>query len=420
MKVPIHFFRMLCGLALVFCLGACESAGTPCGQSGIPAQTGSCGLGLAVVNTDYVTTELSALAFDGGILSRSLASSAQAGTQGRGLLSGDAVLPLSSPGTGEIIIIDREYNKIEWIDPQKALPVRSAAASIEFKSNPHDYLNISNTKAYLSRYEPNLNTPAPMSLDEGSDILVLDPQNGGMLSRIDMMPAMKGEDPAFFARPDRMIRIGDRVYVLLQGYSLDFIESAESRVVVIDTLTDSIIETFILKGLHGCSALALAPEEDEIAVGCSGEFAGDSLPTLEQSGLVLLSVAPPLSEKRRWMAVEIGAGPLGLSLSYAAKGHIVFSTLGLLDYLSGEQVDDVAIELDTNTGVFRTLLSAEPFSLGDIRCAPLCSSCFIADSKAQNGAVHMFLVNADGSLSAPQTIPTDSCSGHPPRYLGIF
>lgn len=420
MRYFINLIRMgflaASGLWLVW-LGGCESAAGPCLTGKIAQDPGPCGHGLAVVNTDYIRSELTVLGLDGQILSQSLLPSAQDPKSGGPLLSGDLIVPLSPSQGGEIVVIDRSYGKINWIDPFQARVIHSAETGIEFKSNPHDYLKISAEKAYVSRYEPNTK-PNQKPLDEGSDILIIDPADGQMLGRIDLTPAMAGEDPAFFPRPDRMLRAGDRVYTLLQGYSLDFVESAESRVAVIDIHTDSIIDVFILKGLHGCGAMDISPQQSEIAIGCSGEFAGDSLPTLDQSGLALLSLGSPMTEIKRWMASEFGAGAIGLSLAYVADGRIVFSTLGFADYMTGNKVNDLAIELDMNTNKFDTLIQSEPFSLGDVRCAAACSACFIADTAVPG--VHRFLPDSQLSLKSTGPVPIQSCSGHPPRFLGIF
>lgn len=419
MNCKFNFLYLYLGLCFVSAVAGpgCASPEPVCISTPVSAEPGPCGRGLSVVQTDYDRTEITALGLDGRVLSELLFSSYD--ENGGRVLSGDVVLPLSPEQSGEIVLIDRAFGYIDRIDPSKAGLLKQATTSLEFHSNPHDYLRLSDTKAYVSRFEPNTK-PMPAALDEGSDLLILDPSSGQMLGRIDLVPAMAGEDPAFFPRPDRMIQINDRVYVLLQGYSLDFLTSAESRVVAIDVQSDSIVDVFVLKGLHGCSALSASPSAGELAVGCSGEFAGDSLPTLEQSGLVLLSAAGKLEEKQRWMAADIGAGPLGLSLAYASDGLLLFSTLGYVDFESEKSLDDMAIALNINTGVFQTLLQAPAFALGDVRCAPSCGACFVADAQTREGAVHRFLLNTSGGLDHAEIIPMHACSGLPPRYLGFF
>src|SRR5262249_35665325 len=152
-------------------------------------------------------------------------------------LSGD-VVPASGSFADELVIIDRfPASVLSWVDLRSARVRAQLSVATGFAANPHDYAALSATKAYVARYEPNL-APGSAPFDSGSDVLVIDPSAPSITASIDLTPAMRGEDPKYYPRPDRMALIAGKLYVLSSGYTLDFLEAADSRVVVIDTERD--------------------------------------------------------------------------------------------------------------------------------------------------------------------------------------
>src|SRR5262249_18345107 len=141
-----------------------------------------------------------------------------------------------------------------------------------FAANPQDYVPVSKDRAWVTRYEPNLASGA-QPFDQGDDILTLDVSAPAIKSRIDLTPAMAGENPSLFARPTRAIAVGGFVYVLLEGFSIDFRSAAPARLVTIAIDTEEIRHVTVLSGLYNCVGLAVAPDERELAVTCSGLLA---------------------------------------------------------------------------------------------------------------------------------------------------
>ena len=65
--------------------------------------------------------------------------------------------------------------------------------------------------AFVTRYEGNPR-PGTEDFDAGSDVLVLNPQTGELTESISLTTPDDGE---YLPRPDRMVRMGQEVWVLL-------------------------------------------------------------------------------------------------------------------------------------------------------------------------------------------------------------
>jgi hypothetical protein len=294
-----------------------------------------------------------------------------------------------------------------------------------FAANPRDYWLLSPSKAYVTRYDPNLD-PGRQPMDEGSDVVIVDPEARTVVGRIDMTPTLANEPAGYFPRPDRLLGIDDGaldgVLVLLGGYSSDFLSSLASRVGWIDPDRDSLDQTVVLEGMHGCTAMALSPSGNRVAVACSGEFAGDSVTTLAESGIVILSLHDGVKETRRFPAAKFGKNPVGGTVAYASDTRIVFTTFGQFDDKGESLREDALVQLDVEAGDFEVLLRSDgrPFTLGDVRCAPTCGVCYVADAKRSGGVIHRFVMGEDGGLGARSEIVVDRTIGLPPRNLGWF
>ena len=256
--------------------------------------------------------------------------------------------------------------------------------------------------------------------DEGSDVLLIDPSAAEITGRIDLGPAMAGEASAYLPRADRAVLIGERAYVLLGSYSSDMLDSAPSRVVSIDPLTDELDEVLVLDGLHGCAGMTVAPGSPELAIACSGRWEG-SVAAIAHSGVVRVAVAGGMQELQRYPASSFGEGAVGAGISYASPGRLLFVTFGRFAAGETPAADDTLIELDLESGQAHVLLrSAEtPFTLGDVRCSSACEACFVTDAARSGGVVHRFDVTA-GGLSGRRTIKVEQNIGLPPRQLGGF
>ena len=397
---------------------ACNAEEPPGSTGGSNQAPGPCGRGLVVVGTDYQSTNVSLLGFDGVVLSSSFVSSATAGAKVSAQLSGDVVLPSQSAVGAEIVLIDRyPASVLSWVRVQDAEIERQLSVRTGFAANPQDYLAISANKAYVTRLDSNPDT-GQEPFDGGADVLIVDPSLPAISARLDLAPAMQGEPSEYFASPSRALLIDDTAFVLLQGYSKDFKSSAPSRVVRIDTAMDTIAETLVLSGLHGCAGLSLSPDGKQLAVICSGEFAGSSTPSPDKSGVVIVGLEGSLSEQLR-LSADFAQGPLGFAAAWVSDETLLVTAFGSLNRAGALARPDRVYEVSLVSGAAREILSStdQAFSLGDVRCAPTCGACFVTD--ADRNVVHRFVVE-QGSLASATRISVDTTIGLPPRVLGAF
>jgi hypothetical protein len=415
--------RVIFAAGAASALVACNAPAPPGNTGGTDRAPGECGRGVVVVSTDYTSSNVSLLDWDGAVLSGSFLSSASAPSSGvSAALSGDVVLP-TMPRLGDrLLLIDRfPASVLTWADVRGGEVTGQLSIATGFGANPQDYVEVSPRKAYVTRYEPNLDA-GKEPFDGGSDVLVVDPEAPAVVGRIDLGPAMAGEDAQFYPRPNEAVLAGDKLYVLLAGYSLYYRDSAESRVVEIDTDDDTITSVAVLRGLHGCAGLGISASGARIAVACSGTFRDDSSSDLVQAGLVVLVRGERgLVEEKRWAPDEIGAGPPGFFVTFAAEDTVVLTTFGREASAPGGALDDLVVAFDLERGGHEVLLRSQktPFSLGEARCAPACGRCLVADAETDGGVVHRFDLEA-GVFKHAGAVAPEPRIALPPRYLGAF
>ncbi len=401
---------------------ACNVTDPPENTGGTDVQAGLCGRGLVVVHTDYQSTNVSLLGVDGEVLSSSFISSGSSATGLSSPLGGDVILPTQSQRGDEIVLLDRyPASVLTWIDVRTGEPTGQMSLATGFSANPHDLIVLSSDKAYVSRYEPNLQHGRE-PFDRGDDVLVIDPTTLAVVDRIDLAGAMTDAPPGIFARPDKLIQLEDRVLLLLGAYSLDYLTSDSSRVAVLDPDTDTVGDVLILDGMHGCTGMAVSPSGHDVAIACSGEFGGDSISSMAESGIVLLSTQGGIVERRRFPAAKFGQGPVAGSIAYASDTRLVFTTFGQFEEGGQPERQDALVQLDSDRGDFEVLLHSdgEPFSFGDVACAPNCQACFVADAVRHGGVVHRYAVDDRGDLIDREELVVDREIGLPPRDLGWF
>jgi hypothetical protein len=250
--------------------------------------------------------------------------------------------------------------------------VEQVSVQTGFPSNPYDVLELGE-RAYVARYNQNPD-PRQEPDDEGSDLLVLDLESGSINGRIDLAPAMDGAEAGTLPRPARMLVAQERMFVLLSAYSPGAQASEESRVAVIDPSTDTVVGRAIIDGSRNCSALALSPDGQRLAVGCSGSTVetgpGQIGFVVAESGISIVRIdRGELSVERRIAATDLGNDAIGFSLAFASDSTLIASTFGELGPELEQLRPDRLLAIDADTGDFIELLRTEqtPFSFGDVR-----------------------------------------------------
>jgi len=414
--------RRLLGCLLFAAAVACGAPRVTADAQGTQVAPNQCGRGVVVVESDYQSSNVSLLGFDGSVLSPSFASSSAASGGFALSLGGDAAPPWSSSSGSEIVILDRTPKGVlHFIDVASANPVRELPVGTGFSANPHDYLQLSEHKAYVARYDTNPN-PGREPWDRGGDILLVDPVLPAVMGRIDLGAALSGEPARFTPHPSRLVRVGERVFVVLAAYAADYASATVSRLVELDPEQDSIRATILLAGLKGCDVLTASPDGGELAVACTGADLSDAPPALGASGIALVDLDQELSLKNVLSAATFGPNPVGFGLDYAGPGQLIFGSLGYFTASNSVGSLDILFRLDTASGAFSEVLRAEhsPFTLGDVRCMPACRVCFVADAERSGGSILRFPLDDAFELGAPSAIRAETKIGLPPRYLGGF
>jgi hypothetical protein len=379
----------------LFLLVACNVESMQVTPSGLADSGASCPR-IAVVCSDAVSADIGAFSAAGDVLSRSIVSSGSATPGLSAALSGDVVLPHDRPEAGKLVVIDRYPNGVlTWIAASSAQIEGQLLVAPGFPSNPHDYLAVSEHKAYVTRYGVN---PKPNAVtagyDQGNDVLVIDPYVRTITGRIDLSPYNRG---TALARPDRMTRRGDIAFVVLGKLSQDFQAGEEGSVVGIDLTRDApVFEVTLGTSVRNCTSLALSPSRTQLAVGCAGIFRSSTMLSPREarnaqnreSALVLLDVTqtPPVVTKTLTWAAQLDA-PLALTgLAYQDDRTVFATSFGSADL----GLPDKVLRMDTKTGaVTEEFRARSAFVLGDIWCGPGCAidaqtRCMLADGETRS------------------------------------
>lgn len=399
--------------------GCGDSEATP--PAGVDVPDGPCGHALVVVNSDYQSSSVAIVGYDGEVLSSAIVSSASETTGLSVPLSKDTVLPTTRITGGDVLLLDREQAVLTVLDPISATVTRQIKLATGFNgANPQDVLEVGPDKLYVSRYGANANAGAE-PFDAGSDVLVVDRDSGEIDGRIDLASAMAGAAEGILPNPSRLVKRDDHAFLLLSAYSKNFSMSDDGRVAVIDATNDEVASFAIVTGMRGCSGLAIAPSGGRLAVGCSGTFGGDLVPSLDDSGVVVFSVGAngDLDEEARFSAEDLGGDPISFSLSFGSDDALLVASFGSKNETGDQGRPDRLMSLDIATGAAQELARSEakPFTIGEVRCEPSCGVCFAADAE------HLGVVRVPLASEQPgdaERLPIDDGIGLPPRYLGGY
>jgi hypothetical protein len=434
----------LCGCALVVGLGGCNVSSPPSSTGGVTfdagsttdaatgdgattatnaagdaatADTGSdggptaaCQSGVVIVTSDYTSTNIVVSQLDGTTLSGSFVSS---GATKPGLalaLSGDVDVPFVPPASGRLVLLDRfGTNVVTWMNVADATVIAQLPVGTGFESNPHDYIEIDSTHAFLSRFGTNP-TPGQQPFDQGGDVLILDTTTPAILNRI----AIPEENPALQPCPDVMNWIGQEVVLTLGRLSADFSQAGDGRFIGISPTTNAIDWTVNVTGLQSCGRVAVSPSGKFAAIACSSLVdPTTSVYDPSESDIVIYDATqtPPQEIRRLGLGVTLGAG-IQPTIAFASDDAILALTYG-----GNATPGDTVFAVSATTAAVTMLGQATmPYTLGGMHCSPGCGDvCLLSDAERNKLRRWQFT----GGVFMPLADDTvDTVVGLPPRDIG--
>jgi hypothetical protein len=371
---------------------------TPAGNTGgadLPSR-GECPRGLAVVSSDFQSSEVSLLEPGGQVASGSLISSATSAASNLAApLSGDLTVRASATRPNELVLVDRfGTNVLTFVDAATAQVRAQLAIGTGFESNPQDYLGVDAHKAYVPRLADN-SEPGRERFDLGSDLLLVDPSEPVIVGSLPM-PRQAG----FVPNPVGLTRLGDVVLVTLQHARADYSGMADSELVAIDVRDESIAYRLPLTSLQNCGKAEPSPSGETLVVACASFVdRNGAAPNPAGSGIIWLdaTVSPP-AELGRLSALDLVGGPIQSTVALFAEDRLLFKSQTAL----GQDADNRLLALDLTTGAVEELATAARaaagqgygIAFGGMHCRPGCGDpCLVAD--ASRGQLLRFEVNGD-------------------------
>ncbi len=324
---------------------------TTTGGVDLPAR-GDCPRGLAVVSSDFQSSEIALLSPDGAVRSPAFLSSASSNASNLAApLSGDLEAAPSRSRENELVLIDRfGTNVLSFVDAKTAAVRAQLPIGTGFDSNPQDYLEASEHKAYVPRLSENRD-PGREPFDFGSDLLLVDPALPSIIGSLPM-PHQEG----FFPNPAALAQLGELVLVTLQHARPDFSGMADSEIVAVDTRDDSLRYRLTLSGLQNCGRVEISPDRRRLVVACASyvDPRGQSA-DVSKSGLVVLDATQePPEELQRFSALELAGGAIQSSLELVTDDLLLFKTQTAL----GAEQNNQLLSLRLSSGRAELLASA--------------------------------------------------------------
>jgi hypothetical protein len=391
---------------------------TTTGGADLPAR-GACPRGLAVVSSDFQSSEIALLSPDGSVASPAFLSSASSAASNLAApLSGDLEAAAARSRDNELVLVDRfGTNVLSFVDAKTATVRAQLPIGTGFDANPQDYLEISEHKAYVPRLSEN-KEPGREPFDFGSDLLLVDPAVPDIVGSVPM-PHLQG----FFPNPVALVQLDDLVLVTLQHARPDFSGMADSEVIAVDTRDDTLRYRLTLSGLQNCGRVEISPSRERLVVACASHVdpRGESLDPAK-SGIVLLDATrEPPEELQRFSALELAGGPIQSSLELVTDDLLLFKTQTAL----GAEQDNQLMSLRPSSGATEVLASAARDASGagfgiaflGMSCSAGCGDpCLVAD--ASRGRVLRLRVAGEGLVEDGE-IHIDG-AGLPPTGITPF
>lgn len=385
---------------------------------------------LAVVLSDFRSTAIAMLDADGVVLDETWLHSGTVPPRIIAALSGDVVLPSSPPPSHSLFVLDRFRTDVltRLCVPDGSLvgQLRTHTDAPGFSSNPHDVAFVADDEAWVSRHGKNL-TPGAATDELGDDLIRIDPRTMQRVpGRVDLSSfdslvssTLGGEtrDVIVFARPSRVVPVGELLVVGLGRLSADFTAADEGMVAIVDPATETAVG-LSLAPMKSCGEVVPVPGDDSRAlVACTG-FAqpfGDEGQVRASAGLAMLvAEAGAVRVEHLWRADLDTAGPIVAPFPVALSATEAMAT----DW--GDVATDTPDRLyrvDLRSGATELVYeSSEAFALGTPAYDPETNTIWLPDAAV--GVV--VLTPEESSFVVERTVEIGVGLGVPPRHVHLL
>jgi hypothetical protein len=398
-----------------------------CGGPASPGQVGGPARGIAVVGSDYTSSSIAVLDADTGLLA--VEGLLHSGSEAPGLsvaLSGDVVLPSSTPLPGILVLVDRyPAGVLTVLDPSSDHVWFQAPVAAGFAANPQDVLFWDVEKAYVSRYEPNPD-PDAITAERGDDLVVLALDFDGFgagarrAGRVSFAPLLAELGSADLdARPGRLARAGDRLWVALGHLSRHFDRAGDAIVARVDPRTDTVDDAAVIPGVANCTAV-VASDPFHVYAACSGLVQDGRAAQLERSALVVVDAGAAHHPTARVVAsaADGRGGPFGFDLQVAGGRWLLAVRWG--DLTTGEPDRLVALDLKGPDGVLTEVhVAGTAYGLGGVLADDAHGRVYVGDANPTDPRVYVYRVT-DAGFEPETSVVSHPSSGLPPRTIGLY
>lgn len=277
-----------------------------------------------------------------------------------------------------IYVVNRYLgDNIQILDPNNGFSTVKQF-SVGARSDPHDIMVITPTKAYVTRYN-------------ATTLWIVDPSTGSMTGSIDLSP---WADADGVPEMDTMARAGNRVFVTLQRLdNTTYTPAGTSYVIVIDAGTDTVVDAdpvvpgtqaITLTGANPFSEIRF-PYNGLLYVSCVG-FLG-----LQDGGIEFID--PVSLQSTGYFLTETAAGGdiNDVSITAVDQGYCI---------VADASFNTILKEFNPQTGtVTATVFNPGGYVLRDIEESPTGGELFLADRTVLNPGIRIFDVTTNAQIT---------------------
>ena len=397
--------------------GAAGATGTggSGGAAGAPVVAPPAPTGLVALNSDfYSATSISILNSAGGLTHGDCVDSTPPSGGSSLLISTDAVLPSQPQRGGDVVIVDRGNGALTFVNPSACAIVRQIVLPGGATTDPHDVVILADTKAYLTRYQPNLT--ATTAAAKGNDVAIINPMTGAFVSSISLDAyASTVAGATILARPDRALIGNGKVVVSLNEIDVGYAHYGEGKVVVIDPATDTVVASVALTGLYDCEGMSYVASTKTLLVSCGGPYMAEDQPLQSGIAVVDLGASPP-SLTKIITSVAFGDQPVNFSWVLAAPtasgGTRAFAGTNDPNFV----MPDALYVFDYVTGTTTQIATSSPFTIGVP--ANTASLLFVPEATFSTPKIQLFDIT--GTPQATTGFASDPTTGLPPQEIAWY